>query len=225
MARYSRIEVALRMRETGIVPLFYHPDIEICKSVVKALYEGGMRLFEFTNRGDFAHEVFSDLNKYALKELPGMILGVGSVMDGATASLYIQSGANFIVSPVLKEDIAIACNRRKILWAPGCGTVTEISRAEELGAELIKIFPAPSVGGPEFVKSVTGPMPWSHIMPSGGVEPNKESLKKWFDAGSYCVGMGSNLVTKEIIKKTDFELLRKVAGQVLEMVKEVRKQD
>ena len=225
MAKYNRIEVAIRMRETGIVPLFYHPDIEICRSVVKALYEGGMRLFEFTNRGDFSHEVFSELNKYALEELPGMILGVGSVLDGATASLYIQLGANFIVSPVLKEDIAFTCNRRKILCSPGCGSVTEISRAEELGAEIIKIFPAPSVGGPEFVKSVSGPMSWSYIMPSGGVEPNKESLKKWFDAGAYCVGMGSNLVTKEIIKTKDFELLRKVAGQVLEMVKEVRKQD
>ncbi len=223
MARYSRIEVTLKMKETGIVPLFYHPETDICKSVVKALYDGGMRIFEFTNRGDFAHEIFSELNKFALKELQGMILGVGSVMDGATASLYMQLGANFIVSPVLKEDVAIACNRRKVLWSPGCGSVTEISRAEELGAEIIKIFPAPSVGGPEFVKSVLAPMPWSSIMPSGGVDPTRESLKKWFDAGAYCVGMGSNLITKEIIKNKDFELLKNIAGQALEMVKEVRK--
>jgi len=223
MARYSRIEVALKMKETGIVPLFYNPEPEICKSVVKAIYNGGMHILEFTNRGDFAHEVFAELNKFALKELPGMIMGVGSVMDGGTASLYMQLGADFIVSPVLKEDIAYVCNRRKVLWSPGCGSVTEVSRAEELGAEIIKIYPSMAVGGPDFVKALAGPMPWSNIMPSGGVDPTRESLKKWFDAGAYCVGMGSNLITKEIIKNKDFELLEKLVRQALETVKEVRK--
>ena len=222
MAKYTRIQVALQMKETGIIPVFYNSNIETCKAVVKAVYNGGMRLFEFTNRGDFAHEVFSEVNKYALSELPGMIMGAGSVMDAATASLYIQSGANFIVSPVLKEEMAIVCNRRKVLWSPGCGTVSEISRAEELGAEVVKIFPAPAVGGPEFVKAVLGPMPWSSIMPTGGVEPTEESLKKWFKAGVYCVGMGSNLITAEAIKNKDFALLEAKTKEVLELLKKVR---
>lgn len=222
MAKYTRIQVALQMKETGIIPVFYNSNIEICKAVVKAVYNGGMRLFEFTNRGDFAHEVFSEVNKYALAELPGMIMGAGSVMDAATASLYIQSGANFIVSPVLKEEMAIVCNRRKVLWSPGCGTVSEISRAEELGAEVVKIFPAPAVGGPDFVKAVLGPMPWTSIMPTGGVEPTEESLKKWFKAGVYCVGMGSNLITAEVIKNKDFDLLEAKTKEVLDLLKRVR---
>lgn len=222
MSRYSRIEVALRMKETGIVPLFYHADPVICKAVVKAIYDAGIRLFEFTNRGDFAHEIFSELSKYVSAELPGMMLGAGSVIDAGTASLYIQLGANFIVSPVLKEEIGLVCNRRKILWAPGCGTLTEISRAEELGAEVVKIFPAPAVGGYDFVKAVLGPMPWTSIMPTGGVDPTEESLKKWFDAGVICVGMGSNLITKEIVKNLDFALLEKNAREIVGIINRIR---
>jgi 2-dehydro-3-deoxyphosphogluconate aldolase / (4S)-4-hydroxy-2-oxoglutarate aldolase len=158
MARFTRIQVALKMAETGMIPVFYHKDIEICKKVVKACYEGGVRVFEFTNRGDFAHEVFTELNKYAAKELPEMILGVGSIVEAGTTSLYIQLGANFIVSPVLNEDMAKVCNRRKISWSPGCGSVSEISKAEELGAEIVKIFPGSQVGGPKFVEAVKGPL-------------------------------------------------------------------
>lgn len=222
MSKFTRIEVALQMKETGIIPVFYNANAEICKSVVKAVYNGGIRIFEFTNRGDFAHEVFSEVNKYALSELPGMMMGVGSVMDGATASLYIQLGANFIVSPVLKEDMAIVCNRRKILWSPGCGTVSEVSRAEELGAEVVKIFPAPAVGGADFVKAILGPMPWSSIMPTGGVEPTEESLKKWFNAGIHCAGMGSNLITSDIIKNKDFSLLESRTKEILALLKKIR---
>lgn len=215
--------MVLKMKETGLVPVFYHPDPLVCLEVISACYRGGSRLFEFTNRGDFAHELFSDLNKYALKSLPGMILGAGSVIDAGTASIYIQAGANFIVSPVLKEDMAITCNRRKVLWTPGCGSVTEISRAEELGAEVIKIFPAPSVGGPDFVKAVKGPMPWTNIMPTGGVEPTEESLRKWFGSGVFCVGMGANLVSPDAIAqrnwrdieekvKTTMNIIRGISG-------------
>lgn len=211
------------MKETGIIPLYYNPRIDICKSIVKALYKGGIRVFEFTNRGDFAHEVFSELNKYVLSELPDMILGVGSVTDAATTSLYLQLGANFIVSPVLKEEMALVCNRRKVLWLPGCGSVSEISRAEELGAEVVKIFPAQSLGGPDFLKAVLGPMPWSSIMPSGGVEPTEESLKKWFNAGAYCVGMGSNLITGEIVRNKDFSLLEDRTREALSILEKIRK--
>ena len=219
MAKFARLEVALKMKETGILPLFFHPDPEICKSVAKACYQGGFRLLEFTNRGDFAHETFTQLNKYILSEFPDLMLGAGSIVDAGTASIYIQAGANFIVSPVLKEEMALVCNRRKILWIPGCGSVTEISRAEELGAEVIKIFPAPSVGGPEFVKAVRGPQPWTNIMPTGGVEPTEENMKKWFDAGVFCVGMGSNMISSDILKNKNWEALEVKAREALGIVK------
>ncbi len=224
MARFSRIDVVLKMRGTGIVPVFYHKDPDICRSVVKACYEGGIRVFEFTNRGDYAHELFSELNKWAEKEAPEMIMGVGSVVDAGTASLYIQLGANFIVSPVLNPDMAKVCNRRKILWSPGCGTLSEISHAEELGAEIVKIFPGSSVGGPDFVKAIKGPCPWTSIMPTGGVEPTEDNLSKWFGAGVTCVGMGSNLITKEIIRDKEWGLLTERVGDTLRIAgKYIRK--
>ena len=209
MARFTRIDVIIKMRESGIIPVFYHKDPEICRMVIKACADGGINVFEFTNRGDFAHELFSELNKWAEKEIPGLIMGAGSVIDAGTASLYIQLGANFIVSPVLNAEMAKVCNRRKILWSPGCGSLSEISYAEELGAEIVKIFPGSSVGGPEFVKSVKGPCPWTSIMPTGGVEPTVENLREWFEAGVTCVGIGSNLITRELIQKKDWESLTK----------------
>jgi len=196
MAQFTRIEVANAMKETGLVPLFYHGDAEVARQVVKACYDGGARLLEFTARGDFAHEVFGELVKYAMAELPGMILGVGSVTDAAAASRFMSLGANFIVTPVLREDIAIVCNRRKVLWSPGCGSLTEIARAEELGCEIVKLFPG-GIYGPGFVKAIKGPQPWTSIMPTGGVSPTKESLSSWFDAGVTCVGMGSKLIKKD----------------------------
>jgi len=221
MARFSRIEVAIKMKETGIIPVFYNADIDICKNVLKACYNGGVRVFEFTNRGDFAHEVFTKLNKYAAEELPEMIMGVGSVIDAGTTSLYIQLGANFIVSPLLNEDMAKVCNRRKISWSPGCGSVSEISKAEELGAEIVKIFPGSQVGGPKFVAAIKGPMPWTCIMPTGGVDATKENLTAWFNAGVYCVGMGSKLITKDIIKNSDYAQLTEKVKNAIETVKNV----
>ena len=205
MAQHSRIDVVLRMRESAIVPVFYHKDPEVCRNVIKACYEGGIRVFEFTNRGDFAHELFSDVSKWAEKEVPGMIIGTGSVIDPATAALYMQLGSNFIVSPILNPDMARVCNRRKILWIPGCGTLSEINQAEELGAEIVKIFPGGSVGGPEFVKAIKGPCPWTSIMPTGGVDITESSLKAWFEAGATCVGAGSNLVSKEDIQQKNWK--------------------
>jgi 2-dehydro-3-deoxyphosphogluconate aldolase/(4S)-4-hydroxy-2-oxoglutarate aldolase len=222
MANFSRIDVVLKMKETGLVPIFYNSDVEICKKVVKACYNGGARVFEFTNRGDFAHEIFSALNKYVINEIPGLIMGVGSIVDPATTSLYIQLGANFIVSPILNEEMAKICNRRKISWSPGCGSVSEISKAEELGAEIIKIFPGKEVGGPGFVTAVKGPCPWTDIMPTGGVEPTEESLSAWFKAGACCVGMGSKLITKEIIKEKDFKKLEENVNQAIRIIKSIK---
>jgi 2-dehydro-3-deoxyphosphogluconate aldolase/(4S)-4-hydroxy-2-oxoglutarate aldolase len=222
MAKYSRIEVAQQMKDNGMVPLFFHSDIEISKKVLQACYDGGSRLMEFTSRGDFAHEVFGTLNKYALAELPGMMLGVGSITDAASASLYMSLGANFIVTPVFREDIAIACNRRKVLWSPGCGTLSEIARAEELGCEIVKLFPA-DIYGPEFIKAIKGPCPWTNIMPTGGVYPTVESLSSWLNAGATCVGLGSQLISKDILDKNDFDGLKNKVSQVLDIIKNIRK--
>lgn len=211
------------MEQAGLVPLFYHRDLELAKQVLKACYRGGARLLEFTNRGDFAHEVFGALNKYAEQELPEMILGVGSVTDGATASLYMQLGANFVVTPVLREDIAIACNRRKVLWSPGCGSLGEIARAEELGAEIIKVFPGSQLG-PGFVKAIKGPCPWTSIMPTGGVTASKENLSGWFEAGVSCVGMGSKLVTKKLLKAKDFDGLEAHVRDTLTLIQQIREE-
>ncbi len=222
MAQYSRIEVVKVMQETGMVPLFFNNDLELSKKVLKACYDGGARLMEFTARGDFAHEVFGELTKYAVAELPGMVMGVGSVTDGAAASRFMALGANFVVTPVLREDIAIACNRRKVLWSPGCGTLTEITRAEELGCEIVKLFPG-DIYGPQFVKGIKGPQPWTSIMPTGGVSPTKENLSGWFDAGVTCVGMGSQLISKEIIANKDYDKLKQKVKEALAIIKEVRK--
>lgn len=221
MAQFTRIEVATVMKETGMVPLFYHSDIEVSKKVLKACYDGGARLMEFTARGDFAHEIFGELTKYAIKELPGMIMGVGSVTDAAAASLYMALGANFIVTPVLREDIAMVCNRRKVLWSPGCGSLTEIAKAEELGCEIVKLFPG-GIYGPNFVKGIKAPQPWTSIMPTGGVSPTEESLSSWFKAGVTCVGMGSKLMIKDTEGNFDYKRIQEVTQSAIEIIKAVK---
>ena len=222
MARFTRIEVAQKMAEQGMVPLFYHPDIELGKQVLKACYQGGARLLEFTNRGDYAHEVFGALNKYCAQELPEMIMGVGSVTDAASASLYLQLGANFVVTPVLRKDIAIVCNRKKVLWSPGCGSLPEICAAEELGCEIVKLFPGGTYG-PGFIKDIKGPQPWTSVMPTGGVSPDAENLKGWFDAGVTCVGMGSKMISNDIIKNKDFVTLENRIKTTLELIETLKK--
>lgn len=223
MAQFSRIEVALKMKETGIIPVFYNSDLEVCKKVLQACYKGGVRVFEFTNRGDFALEIFSKLMKFSISEMPDMILGIGSVYDAGTTSMYIQNGANFIVSPILNPEIAKVCNRRKIAWSPGCGSLTEISYAEELGAEVVKIFPGLQVGGPSFVKAIKGPSPWTSIMPTGGVEPSEENLKSWFNAGVHCVGMGSQLITADILLNSNYDLLTDKVRSAIGFINKITK--
>ncbi len=222
MAKYNRSEVFAAMKATGVVPVFFHADLDTCKNVVKACYDGGIRVFEFVNRGDFAHETFGELNKYALKELPGMILGAGSLVEAGTTALYIQAGANFIVSPLLNEEMAKTCNRRGVAWSPGCGTISEISKAQELGAEIVKLFPASEIGGPSFVKAVKGPMPWTNIMPTGGVDTTEANLKGWFSAGVTCVGMGSNLFPKDIMDSGNYAALTLKVKALMETIHKVK---
>lgn len=217
-----RLDIALKIRESGAIPLYYNPDIEVMKEVISACYRGGMQIFEFTNRGDLAHELFAELVKWSQKELPDLVLGVGTIVDAGTCSLYIQLGAKFIVSPLLNPDMAKVCNRRKVLWIPGCATASEISKAEELGAEIVKLFPGPTVGGAKFLKAYLGPCPWSNIMPSGGVSPTQENLKEWFEAGAFCVGMGSQLISKEIIKEGNYKKLEETAREAMDIIDKLR---
>ena len=222
MASHSRMDVLNAILDIGVVPVFYHPDVDTARQIVAACAAGGARVIEFTNRGDFAYHVFIELAQYFAQENPDVILGVGSVADAGTASLYINNGANFVVGPMLVPDIARTCNRRKIPYSPGCGSLTEISQAEELGVEIVKVFPGSAVGGPGFVKAVTGPCPWTRIMPTGGVSATEENIRAWFEAGVACVGMGSKLITKEAVKAGDFASITENVKRVIGWIQDVR---
>jgi 2-dehydro-3-deoxyphosphogluconate aldolase/(4S)-4-hydroxy-2-oxoglutarate aldolase len=224
MARFSRLEVLNTIVDTGLVPVFYHADVEVAKNVVKACAAGGAGVVEFTNRGDFAPEVFKQLSQFVSQEALEIILGVGSVIDAPTAAMYIAYGTNFVVGPILNEEVARLCNRRKIAYSPGCGSASEISYAEELGVEIVKIFPGQSVGGPDFVKAILGPCPWTHIMPTGGVDATEESIKAWFKAGVACVGMGSKLIRKDLVAAGNWEEITAKVRQVLDWIKEAREE-
>lgn len=225
MAKFKALHTMQTLTQTGMVPVFYHKDKEIAKQVLKACYEGGVRVFEFTNRGDFAHEIFAELVVYAAKECPEMILGIGSIVEPATAALYLQLGANFVVGPCFNEKVAQTCNRRGIPYIPGCGSVTEISTAQEAGCIICKLFPAGNVGGPSFVKNVKAPLPWSMLMATGAVEPTQENLSAWFSAEVDCVGMGSKLFPKEAIKKEDWKGITKLCQQAFEIIQNTRKRN
>lgn len=214
MAKFDKLQVMAKMGAAPVVPVFYHKDINVAKAVVKACYDGGVRAFEFTNRGDFAHEIFGELVKFAAVECPELALGVGSVVDAGTASLYMQLGACFVVGPLFNPDVAKVCNRRQVPYTPGCGSVSEIGFAQEAGCELVKVFPG-DVLGPKFVKGMMAPMPWSKVMVTGGVEPTEENLSSWFKAGVYCVGMGSKLFPKDIIAAQDWKAITEKCAEVL----------
>lgn len=222
MARFQRLEVLNEIIRIGVVPVFHHSDLEVAKAIVAACAAGGARVVEFTNRGDNAYRVFSDLVLHFTKADPSLILGVGSVIDPATAALYISSGANFVVGPVLNPEVAKVCNRRKVAYSPGCGSASEISEAEEWGVEIVKIFPGDSVGGPAFVKAILGPCPWTRIMPTGGVEATKESISAWFKAGVAAVGIGSNLIRKDLVAAGNFEAITAMTAQLIAWIRDVR---
>jgi 2-dehydro-3-deoxyphosphogluconate aldolase / (4S)-4-hydroxy-2-oxoglutarate aldolase len=222
MSRFPRLQVLNSMIEIGVIPVFYNGDLALARNIVRACRKGGARCIEFTNRGDHAIEIFSVLEQEMAKEDPAAILGVGSVVDPGTASLYINSGAAFVVGPVLNPEVAKACNRRKVPYSPGCGSVSEISTAEELGCEIIKIFPGGQVGGPAFVKAVRGPMPWTNIMPTGGVDPTEESVGAWIGAGCVCLGMGSKLIIKELVAAGEWDKISENVARTIELVKKVR---
>ena len=222
MARFSRVQVWSTMEELGLVPLFYNSDVETAIKIVAAISAGGGKVIEFTNRGDRAFEVFRELVVHFEDADPSVILGVGSFLDVATAGLYINLGANFIVGSVTVAEVAKLCNRRKVVYCPGCATPTEVSFAEELGVEIVKVFPGSQIGGPGFVQAIKAPCPWAKIMPTGGVAASYENLKGWFDAGVTCVGMGSKLVRKDLVAEQDWQGLTQLTAQCLAWIRQAR---
>jgi 2-dehydro-3-deoxyphosphogluconate aldolase/(4S)-4-hydroxy-2-oxoglutarate aldolase len=222
MSGPDRLAVLSALIGQGVAPVFYHPDPEVCIAVATACARGGAPCVEFTNRGDFAADVFRDLSRHLAGTGDGVILGVGSIVDAPTAALYLASGARFVVGPTLNPEVARICNRRQVAYSPGCGSSTEISDAQELGCEIVKLFPGASVGGPDFVRNVLGPMPWTKIMPTGGVEADEASLRAWFGAGIVACGMGSNLIDKAMLAARDYAGIEARVRQVVGMVSAVR---
>jgi 2-dehydro-3-deoxyphosphogluconate aldolase/(4S)-4-hydroxy-2-oxoglutarate aldolase len=222
MARFSRLEVLSTMIDLGLVPVFYHPDLDVATQVVAACRAGGARVVEFTNRGDLAFQTFTELAKHIAEHKLHVVLGVGTIVDAPTAALYLSAGANFVVGPSLNPEVARLCNRRKVAYLPGCGSATEIAQAEELGVEIVKVFPGSAVGGPGFVKAVLGPMPWTNIMPTGGVDATEESIRSWFEAGAACVGIGSKLIAKDLVTAGNFDAISAKVAQVLAWIEEAR---
>lgn len=222
MARLSRLTVYQTIRQVPLVPVFYHADPDVCANVLAACYRAGVRAFEFTNRGDFAHERFAELSRLCARDFPDMALGAGTLLDDATTALYLQLGADFIVGPTFSADVARICNRRKVAYMPGCATLTEITTAHEWGVEIVKVFPG-EVLGPGFIKSLSGPLPFATAMVTGGVEPNRESLAKWFGAGTVAVGMGSQLFPKDVLANRSFDKIEDTVQQVVRIIAELRK--
>jgi len=222
MARFMRLDVTIALLNTGVLPLFYSGAQETACEAASACGRGGARLIEFTNRGELAYPVFGELARYLARADPGLILGAGSIIDAPTAALYIAAGANFIVGPNLNPEIARLCNRRKILYLPGCATENEIATAEELGAEVCKIFPGDCAGGPAFIKAVMAPCPWHRLLPTGGVDASEASIGEWIRAGAAAVGLGSKLVSKQALAGRDWDGLSAKTAQCLQWVQAAR---
>lgn len=223
MARTDRVEIYRQILQTGLVPIFNHGEAEVACKIADAIVAGGAPVFEMTNRGDNALEVFRALRRHCNANHSQAVLGVGSIVDASTAALYIAEGAEFIVAPIFDVATARLCNKRKIPYLPGCGSVTEISRAEEYGVEIIKVFPGGAVGGPGFIKAVRGPMPWTRLLPTGGVNATKESIDAWIKAGACAVGMGSRLIVKSDVDAGEYAAISERVKQCLEWIADARR--
>ncbi len=221
MGLYERYEVVAKVIEVGLVPIFYHGDVEVAKKVCTAVVEAGSKLLEFTNRGPRAFMVFAELTKWRDSEKPDLILGAGTIIDSATAALYINLGADFIVGPSFNPEVAKLCNRRHVAYVPGCSTPTEIAYAEELGADILKIFPA-EILTPKFIRNLLGPCPWLKLMPSGGLEPRKEMIEEWISAGAVALNMGTSLLRPDLIKAGDYETLKRLVEECLKYIREAK---
>ncbi len=212
--------VIYRMENTGLIPVFYHPDSETCKSILNTAYKSGIQVFEFTNRGPNALEIFRELVDFS-KDFKSFHLGIGTIFSIEEAEKFIKAGAEFVVSPALLPELGKYCSENNSIWIPGCGSITEIYRAHELGAPVVKIFPG-NVLGSGFVKAAKAVMPEVRMMPTGGVKPSIDSLSSWFQAGVSCVGMGSQLIPKAIIEQKAFAELEALFTDTLVMIKAIR---
>jgi 2-dehydro-3-deoxyphosphogluconate aldolase/(4S)-4-hydroxy-2-oxoglutarate aldolase len=188
----SSSEVLAQVLAAPLVPVFFHADAAYAQDMVRACYAGGIRVFEFTNRGANAFEVFQELAKLTATDCPDLVLGIGTIYNAADAERFIAAGAAFVVQPVTTADVAAVCQRHDVAWVPGAMTLNEIYAATQLGAQLVKVFPG-NVVGPDYIKAVRGPMPATKLMVTGGVEPTEASLAEWFGAGINAVGIGSQL--------------------------------
>ena len=206
MPWHHRLDVLRTILDDGAVPTFVAPDPEAAFAFVAGCRDGGARVVEFTNRGEFAYATFADLARRVSRELPDLILGAGSIIDAPTAALFIAAGASFVVGQSLSVDVAQLCNRRRIAYIPGAGSATEIATAEELGCEIVKLFPAAAFDGPAFVRSFLAPSPGSRIMPTN-VLATEEATREWFAAGAACVGGGGHLYPAELMRGGDRRVL------------------
>lgn len=222
MARFARLDVLNRIIEVGLVPVFYHGDLEVASQVLAACAASGVTVFEFTNRGDHAIDVFRALEQRVAHQTPDLILGAGSIADEATAALFVAHGANFIVGPSFNARVARLCNRRKVAYIPGCATATEIATAEEAGSEIVKLFPCELVGGPEFVRALLGPCPWTRLMPTGIRQVTKAGLTEWFKAGIVAAGIGRELLKKEFVEQRDYGAITRRAAEIRQWIQEAR---
>lgn len=218
MANYSRVSVLNTIIHQGLIPIFYHHDAEAAQMILDACVNGGSGVIEFTNRGEGAWTVFNELIRHRQNTQLDVIIGVGSVVDEATAALFVNNGTDFVVGPVFNNDIARLCNRRKVAYIPGCGSMTEISNAEEAGVELVKIFPG-SVLGPDFVKAIRGPQPWTRVVVTGGVIPDEANINKWFEAGATAVGIGSRLINNDWINAGNYQQISNSVERVLNWIR------
>jgi 2-dehydro-3-deoxyphosphogluconate aldolase/(4S)-4-hydroxy-2-oxoglutarate aldolase len=217
-----RLTVAQEVIQSGVLPIFYHQDLTLAAPLLEASAAGGARVFEWTNRGPGALRLFEELRERAVQKKLSLKLGVGSIVDAPTAAAYINAGAEFVVGPCLSSAVADVCNRRKVSYVPGCGSVTEINEAHALGCEFVKLFPAAEVGGPSFVKAVRGPMPWTSVIATGGVDLTIESFRAWFEAGTTALGLGSNLFAKSLLDARDFKALEQKMAQALQLARQAR---
>ena len=222
MAKLCKKEVYKAIEASLVVPVYYYGDFEVAKNAIKACYDGGIRSFEFANRGPKALEVFKAVAPFIAKECPGMLLGVGSISDPCSCRKFIKAGAAFVVGPQFVPSVCRVCKWKGIAYLPGCGTVSEVGRAQRAGCEVCKVFPG-DVLGPKFVKGLKAPMPWSRLMVTGGVKPEKENLESWFSAGVSCVGMGSNLFPKDAIAEKKWDVIASLSSEAMSIAKSLQK--
>jgi len=205
-----------------VVPVFYHDNPAICKEVVRVCYDAGIRVFEFTNRGPQAAANFASLRQMVSSQCPGLALGIGTIFTYRTAAEFLSIGCDFVVSPALVPEMKQIQTSSYTLWIPGCATVSELSAARDLNAQMMKVFPA-NLLGPGFLAAALSVMPELKLMPTGGIEPAPDSLSRWFQAGAAAIGMGSQLISKEILDKQDWNRLHDVVSQVVQGVRQLKK--